>query len=148
MSGRPFIDGAFRTIKGGTVWLNSTPRKVTRGQAFINGAWRNLVSFASPLSLYISPDSISGSVTANSLQTVYSDAATAVVAGGVAPFSYAWSVLSGGAALTSPASAITSVSKTLGVNSSATGTIRCTCTDAVGATVTADGFYELSNYKN
>lgn len=69
----------------------------------------------------------------------------ATAAGGVPPYTYAWSNVVGTATFTSPNSASTNVSQTLVDGGSSTGTVRVTVTDAATSTVSKDITYSYSS---
>lgn len=87
------------------------------------------------LAASVSPASRS---TVGSTASLTSDAVTATAAGGTAPYSYAWTKLSGGAVTAnSPAAATTTfTAASMGIGESRTAYFLCTVTDAATDTVT------------
>lgn len=83
------------------------------------------------LSVSINPTSAYGFGTG----TPSTNNVTASVSGGTAPYTYAWSYVSGDTFTTSnPTSATTHWSKSVGINDIFTGVYKCTVTDSLGVT--------------
>ncbi len=94
-----------------------------------------LVSVQPPLSASISPPNLykfgSGVIT--------SDPATCVVQGGAAPYTYAWTYVSGQSyTINSPSSASTTFTTSISAGVLKSGVYRCTVTDARSASVQVD----------
>lgn len=134
-------------IRQGGTWITPTALKIYSGGAwrnirgikiYANGAWRDVASFTSPISLAISPTSISKSSVSSVVTTA---AVTATPTGGTSPYSYSWTRLSGASEITanSPTSASTSFTGD-GVPNGVTLTaiFRCTVTDSFGSTASAE----------
>lgn len=88
-----------------------------------------------PLSASAAPTTLD---TTGSGSSQTSGAATTTPAGGLAPFTYSWSVSTGGSGITidSPSSASTTFSVTgLGIGATRSGNYLCHVTDALGAGV-------------
>jgi hypothetical protein len=90
------------------------------------------------MTVSISPSPVSGSGSGAVVQT---PSVTATPSGGLAPYTYSWSVVSsvGSAHIASPATASTILSMTgLSVgDNSGSAQFRCTVTDSLGATASA-----------
>jgi len=142
-----FISGAWRTPKRAEYLIGGTWRNITRGEVYRGGAWSPIASFVPPLSLSVSPDYVEGRVTTSrpSRTTVVSNFTQATPTGGTAPYSYQWSILSGGASITSPNMARTTFSQSLASEQDSTGTARVICTDSQGKTAFGDVAYYLYN---
>lgn len=101
---------------------------------------RTVASFADPLSVSISPAGVFGIANSAASVSVLSNSATATPAGGLAPFTYAWSVISdtnpSGTVSANSATAATSTFTMTNVPAYTTYTavLRCTVTDAIGQT--------------
>ena len=118
----------------------NTPRDISEMYVRDSNAVSRLVfSLASPLSLAITPGAVGG--LAYGSGTVTTDAATATPTGGVAPYTYAWTVVSHSnatpPAANSPASNISTFTQTAVVETD-DAVFRCTVTDDNGATAFAD----------
>lgn len=103
-------------------------------------ALRTVATFAAPLSLSISPSPTAGSsfASAGAPASCTTAPVTATPSGGLGPYSYSWTALSGDGTINSPSSATTAFSYASIAPDSASGTFRCTCTDSSGQSATAD----------
>jgi hypothetical protein len=104
----------------------------------VNGVPAGAASLPSALSLSVSPSSLTTSGTSASLTTA---SATATAVGGTSPYTYAWTRQSGSTSIS--ADSASSATSTFTGTSLASGTtydavFRCTVTDNVAATKTAD----------
>lgn len=143
-----FISGAWRAPARGEVLIGGAWRRITRGESYRSGAWVGIASFIPPLSLSLSPPSVSGGVSPNkpSVQTVRTNYVTATPFGGSAPYSYSWSAP--GIAPSNPTNAVTAFVATLAPEQEITGTATVTCTDANGNTAVGQCEYYLYNQSN
>jgi hypothetical protein len=100
----------------------------------VTGAVQLLMGGAArPLSASASPSSVSGSTASSGTATT--NATTCTASGGLAPYTYAWSRVSGDTSTSanSATSAATTFSASVGpVNSSRVSVWKCTVTDALG----------------
>jgi hypothetical protein len=128
---------AWKTIEYGEIFIGGAWRRLKYGEAYLSGAWKQIVSFIPALTLAISPSSVGASGGAT-----MTDAATATPTGGLGPFTYAWTLVSNDGvtspAATSPTTATTRFTGSATDGHSGTATFRCTCTDSLGTTATAD----------
>jgi hypothetical protein len=132
--------GAWRTITTGEAFVNGAWRTLRYGEAYIDGAWKQVATFVQPLTLSVSPPSTGANAGATTTPSV-----TATPSGGLGPFTYSWAKLSGDAvSANSPSLATTSFTLTSG-SPPANATFRCTVTDALGSTATADVGVLFSN---
>lgn len=135
-------DGAWRTINTAEAFIGAAWRTLKYAEAYIGGAWRQIVSFVQPLTLAFNRSSPFGVGATESPMTTAS--CTAVPTGGLAPFTYNWTTLSQsgltGFTINSPSAATTTFTAgvTAGVGHTGTATVRCTATDALGTTASAD----------
>lgn len=143
-----FISGAWRTIRRGEVTVGGSPRTITRVEIYKDGAWRNAARFTSTLT--VSAFGVSGYNfnTNNRPARVTSDTAQATPSGGLGPYSYAWTIISGSAAANSPNMAATSFSQTVTSGVTEDSIARVTCTDSLGSVATADITVSLTNESN
>jgi hypothetical protein len=119
------------------VRVNNSARPLTRAFVHTDGNWRASAIFVSPLSLSISPPVISAGTVVPG--TAITGNVTATPSGGLPPFTYSWSQISGAAAgIANPVSATTSFSQFLTEFGTSPATFRCTVTDALGSTALAD----------
>lgn len=105
-----------------------------------------------PLQASVSPAGVSGSVAVNQQNApVQTNAAVVTVSGGAPPFSYAWTWVSGGAGIVigTPAGSSTIFGAYLSPQTSASGTAKCTITDAAGQIAEVSCTVYLANtYQN
>jgi hypothetical protein len=96
-----------------------------------------ITRLAAPIVVTLVPTAISAD---SPYSTITTGAVAASAAGGTAPYSYAWTQVSGGGiSANSPASYYTTFTATLvAVSETRTATWRCTATDALGVTGTRD----------
>lgn len=126
-------------VRQAGVWRTLKTLKVMNG-----GVWRTVGVFADPFSVTVSPLALYSSFTRTETglsppETLTSDLATAVPAGGLPPYSYSWAHLSGDTFTVShPTNAGTYFSHLFTSYGTRAGTYRITVTDSVGSTATAD----------
>ena len=138
-----FNSGAWRKATRGEIYIGGAWRSFTRAEAYIGATWRTVLSFAKPFSLNVSAFARGfRNATRPSPGTVVTDPATATPAGGTAPYSYSWSIISGTATITTPTQATTTFSAFVNANSIKNATASVTCTDARGQQ--ASGTCELT----
>lgn len=143
MAFEAFFSGAWRAPRRGGILIGGTWRAITRGEVFRGGTWRPVVAFVAPLS--VSANNASGIVSDRRPAQVTSDVSQARPAGGLAPYSYSWSIVSGSASINSPSTAATTFSAIVGPGIYLESTARVACTDALGRTATADITITLEN---
>ena len=136
------VDGAWRVITSGEVYQGAW-KAITRGEAYVGGAW-----VAGPVAAY-SPGftlaiSAENTFPAEHATTITSEVITVTPSGGTVPFTYAWTRLSGAGIALSPTSAST-VFQATSVLATKIGVFRCTATDALGNTATAEVTLEFTN---
>jgi hypothetical protein len=128
------VSGATYDVNRWILRIGGKDRRATRWVGNVGGETVLLASFVQPLS-----------VTANNVSRVLRDGntivtagpSTAVVTGGLGPFSYLWEITSGSATINSPTSAVTTFTKAVVMNNpSVTAQARLTVTDAQGKTAT------------
>jgi hypothetical protein len=137
------LGGTWKDITGARVFYTGAWRPIKAIKVYFSGAWRDVAAFTSgAISLVISPTSISKSGL-SSTQTTAS--ATAVPSGGLSPYTYSWarySILYSGSATivaNSPTSASTTFTgSNMDSDTTTNAVFRCTCTDALGSSTTAD----------
>lgn len=136
-----------RTAVAMRVGASNTSFPVRQVRQQVGAVLRTIANFVPELTLSVSLDPIFGQAIGLGPQPVFSDETTAIPSGGLPPYSYAWTMLSnpsGEASLVSVNTATTSVSATL-ENTAVSGTIRCTVTDALNRTATADVDFTLQH---
>jgi len=133
-----FANGGWRDGARGSVFVNGAWRTVTRVMAYAGGAWKTAVQFAPPLSVSL-PTEYDVFVTGNPIGFGQAFVG-ATPSGGLAPFSYAWSIIGGSAtpsaSLGSPALASTAVNGGAYQSSVEYVQLSVTVTDAIGQTAT------------
>lgn len=139
-----FIAGAWRSIGRGEVLVGGQWRRVTRAESYVDGQWRQTAVFVPPLSVS-APDAYGPPGPGNTPVNNTSYAVTATPVGGLAPYTYAWTILSGGATILTPNSATTQFRQILPASSIRYSTARVTVTDAAGTVATDDIAITLEN---
>jgi hypothetical protein len=134
------IGGAWRDLTGGRVFLGGAWRTLKSGKAYIGGAWRDTANFTpgqGTITLTLSTSSISAT---RRLSSVNSGQVTATPSGGQVPYTYAWVKQSGDdISAANSVSAITSFQATgMAIDETRNAVFRCTCTDSLGSSATAD----------
>lgn len=138
-----FISGAWRRAGRGEVLIGGAWRRIVRAEVSRSGVWRQLFAFVSPIS--VTANNVSGFAMSRQIVQVTSDASQARPAGGLAPYSYSWAMLSGSATPATPNMAATTFSARIGPGQQFESTARVTCVDALGASATADIVITLEN---
>lgn len=128
------MSGAWRTITAAEAFVGGAWRTLVSAEAYVSGAWRGVGTFVQPLTLATSPSAVSK--TAHAF-IITSDPVTATPSGGAGPYSYAWSVFSGGPfTINSPTSATTTITANV-TGGDKSGTVQCVVTDSLGTTASA-----------
>lgn len=140
-------DGAWRTISSAEAYVGGSWRTLRYAEAYIDGEWRKIASFVQALSL-----SVSGTAAFSSVNPMTTDRSVATPTGGLAPFTYAWTILSqtglSGLTINSPSSASTTFTASVPSGNNGSATFRCTATDALGTTAHDDvtvGFTKIAS---
>lgn len=138
--GASFVDLTVQKRWDGASWVDLTIAKRWDG-----ATWVDFFSGGgSGLSATASPGSASGELfdpePAPLFATVTSNSVTVTPTGGTAPYTYAWTHLSGSSSVlvTSPTSATTTFSGNIPKNQERLAVKRCTVTDSLLATATVD----------
>ena len=139
-----FISGSWRFVRRGEVTIGGTARGITRAEVYRSGTWSPAVAFTTAMTLTATNVFGRGN-NAGRPVSVVSAASQATPTGGLGPYTYSWTILSGGASITSPTMASTTFRQTVAGDSVATSTARVTCTDVLGTTATADITITLTN---
>ena len=126
---------AFKTISAIKVQTGTGLKSVTRAKVNVGGVLKNAGTFYTLPSLSLSTSSVTVS---RPNPTVQSEIITATVSGGIAPFTYAWTRLTGSGYAVSPTSASSRLANDFLDYGTTTGTFRCTVTDALSNTAYAD----------
>lgn len=128
--------GAFRTMTKCRVLDGGALRNIVRMKVMDadNATLRTVATFTLPLTLS------AGDAYDEGLESTYFASSTATPAGGLGPYSYSWSRISGTVMTVTGASAATATfySPVLSPGTSVSAVYRCTCTDSSGQTATAD----------
>jgi len=137
-----FIGGAWRTLTRGEAYIGGKWRTLTHGEMSLDDAWPQVLSFVPPLSVSISPPSVSGTAFPSKpiTATATTPFVTATPSGGKAPYTYAWVVASHDGtppAISNPNSASTNFSKSVPANAEQEAVFTLTVTDALGKTASA-----------
>lgn len=129
------ISGAWRDVQSGRVRIGGAWKEITGARCYVGDAWKEIQGFIAPLSVTVSPNVVEGNGFAG---TVTTENAAATPSGGRAPYTYAWSYVSGDTnfSATASTSALTAFQITMAGGSDANSDWRVTVTDALGATAT------------
>lgn len=128
-----FQSGAWRSPSRAEAFIGGQWRTLAYAEIYIGGAWRRCVTFVQPLTL-TAYDAYGYSTNTTS---VTSSPANITPVGGLAPYTYSWTLLSGAISIDAPTKANTTFSATVPYNTTKNGTARVTCTDALGSTASA-----------
>lgn len=127
--------GQWRDVTARYVRVGGTWRKVASVAVRTGSAWRSTRGTAAPFSAS-APNEVRGFRAVNTGTATVTALATVTVQGGVSPYSYLWTYVSGGNFNNStPTNASTRFSATMGIGT-AEGLYRWTATDANGSTAT------------
>lgn len=138
--------GTLRTIKRLRVMQGGILRDIRRLRVMHDGVLRTVAVFADQLTASANPTLVTGAQSSDQPITVTSNGTTASPAGGRAPFTYTWTQISGPSGIiTAPTMATTQFRATVEPFGTASLTFRCTITDAVGQSASADVEANLSN---
>lgn len=129
------LSGAWKDVPTAQVRVGGQWKRLSVVRAYISGAWTDIAVFTPPLTATASPTLVSRTIVGPG--TAVTPSTTVTPAGGESPYTYAWTRLSGVGTITSPTSATTTFSHTLGIGDDVSGDFRCTVTDAFGTTATA-----------
>lgn len=140
------VGGAWKDIAGASVRVGGSWRRLQAIKVYSDAAWRDVATFSSPLTLALSAGTVTKAGTSSTVTTTLQT--LAIPTGGQGPFTYAWVKQDGGnITATQPALAGTFFRATaMAVDEARSATFRCTCTDAFGASATADVAVGLRRY--
>lgn len=128
-------NGAEKAAERMEVTVGNAQKRVVRVEAWNGSAWKVAQSFAPPISLNVAPSSVFGEGNSAAIILITSSTATATPTGGTAPYTYAWTKVSGDTmTATNPTSASTAFRLGVGPGDVKTATYRCTVTDKNGLT--------------
>ena len=141
-----FCGGAWREITSAEAFVNGAWRSLSYAEAYVDGQWRTVANFTpagsgggggGTITLSLNTSSVNVATFNSSTNT---SNVTATPSGGLAPYTYSWVKQSGGAITASfPTVATTRFAASgLTVDETRSAIFRCTCTDALGSTATAD----------
>lgn len=137
--------GSWRTAGDIYARVSGVWRKVTGVRVHSGGSWLSVPGFVAPFTA-TAPTEDSGYQTTNKpiFATVVSNGVTITPAGGVSPYTYAWTRLSGSSLITatSPTMAFTQFSARI-ANTTVSATFGWVATDANGATASGLVFVSL-----
>jgi hypothetical protein len=144
-----FTGGTWRTITSAEAYIGGAWQRIQYAEAYVNGAWRQIVSFAAPYTaLVVSPSPVSASAQSDTITT---ESVSATPTGGLAPFTYNWTLVSSSGltvvTILFPNSSSTPFTATLspgGEGASGSATFTCTATDSLGSSKSASvnvGFF-------
>lgn len=138
------IGGAWQSPSAADAYVNGAWRSLQYGEAYISGAWQTIANFTPPstgdgangtLTLGVSPTDISGLGVGGGT----TNSATATPNGGLAPYTYVWTITAQDPVYTFTLTAPNSASTALAVSGLSPGarascSIQCSCSDSTGLT--------------
>lgn len=150
-----FLGGAWSSPSTAEAYVSGAWRTLQYGEAYIGGTWRTVANFspATPappgggtsggggggsLALSVSPTSLT---VFGRFSSLTSGSITVTPSGGLAPYTYAWSILGADApsSLTAPTFATTAINCIVPSEEVAYATtIQCVVTDSLGVTATSE----------
>ena len=128
--------GALRTIVSARIMHAGALKTVRSIKAMHGGTLRSVGTFGAAFS--VSAADVSGTQSGERPRRVISSPTQATPIGGLAPYTYSWAILEGGAIVTSPNSASTTFYQFLSPGTAESSTALVTCTDALGGTAITD----------
>lgn len=137
-TGSAFVDVSTLKRWNGSAWVDISTAQRWNGSSWVAVT---LPGGSGAISATASRSSVSGTVTSAALIVdVTSSSVTITTTGGTAPYTYAWSQLSGDAAIAADTvdSDTTTFTATVSKDDALSGTFRCTVTDSLGAIDTVD----------
>lgn len=138
--------GTLRTIKRLRIQQGGILRDIRRLRVMHDGVLRTVATFAEQLTASANPSSVGGTQSSDQPITVTSEGTTASPTGGRAPFTYAWTQISGpSATITAPTMATTQFRATVNPFDTVSLSFRCTITDAVGQSASTEVTALLNN---
>lgn len=126
------VNGVLKSAPGAKIKVGANWKRLIRIKMKIGGVWKEIASFIPPLSASASPATVAKAV--NGGGTGVAGPVTATPTGGRAPYTYAWTRLTGTASITAPGSSGTYFSDTVGPNETRISTFKCTVTSSDGQT--------------
>ncbi len=139
--------GGWREIVGVEVYKGGQWRRIVRAEVYKNGQWRVVANFTPSVSVSITPNPVTGAIRPTTIVAGYvtSNTATASIVGGEAPFSYAWSLVSGSVVIFTPTSSTTQFGAMVEPFDAIQAVAKVTVTDANGTVATATVNITLRN---
>ena len=138
------ISDVSHSVTGGLVAVAGASKAITRVLVGVVGATKNAEIFAPPMSVSVSPASVSGFRYGSG--NCYTDTTTATPTGGSAPYTYAWVKTEGFGAAVAPSSSATSFVQYLTAEDSEYGVFQVTVTDAHGFTASASVYAYFTSF--
>lgn len=139
------VSGVWKDVDSGFIRVGGAWKRLSSIRVRVGGAWKDGKTFVPPLSVTVSPESVSGSTTA--FGTAFTDNTTATPTGGLAPYTYSWARVGGGSGtVDSPTSASTGFIRVMGADEALTETFRVTVTDSSSQTATAEVIAAFSSF--
>lgn len=136
MTKRVRVAGAIKTVTANKLVIGGAVRQIKSKRVLTPAGMKSIAEFSTALSVGVSPDTVFGSNMGGASAT--SGYATATIAGGTAPYTILWQMISntGGTVYAeSPSLASTRfIQSTEGLLGPRTAVFRVTVTDALGAT--------------
>lgn len=139
-----FAGGAWKVPSRGEAIVSGAPRRLTRGEVYRDGGWRQIFAFVSNLT--VSAYDVEGATSFPRSARVTSYPTTATPSGGYPPYTYAWSVVTGSVAIGSPTQATTTFNAMVEPVSTIAADVRVVCTDALGTQASTTVRVTLTNF--
>lgn len=129
------VNGDWKEVESARVRVGGAWKQVSSVRVYVGGAWKDAETFVPALSVTTTGDEY---VSRLGPGTVTTAPVTATPSGGLSPYTYAWTRVSGVGIINSPTSATTTFSHTLSNGDDVEGIFRVTVTDGLSSTATAN----------
>lgn len=137
------VGGSLKPVVRAKVNIGGSLKTIVRSKVNVGDVLKVADTFLQPLTLSASPSSVNGY---SASSPVVTDSTTATPSGGLGPYTYSWARLSGSGTATAPTTATTAFYDSLSPGFLSSGTFRCTVTDSLGSTATADVVAEYERF--
>ena len=141
------VAGIEKTVSSASLIVAGVAKTVRRVEAWNGSAWKVVKNFAPAFSASVSVPEVYGVSTAPGGGFVTTNSVTVTPSGGLAPYTYAWSLVSGASATAqSPTFATTTFRANVGPSDSVVSTFACLVTDSLGQNSAPTVFATFSNF--
>lgn len=139
------VNGDWKEVDSARVRVGGAWKQLASVRVYVGGAWKEAETFVPALSVAISGSGIATRIGPGNVTT---PPITATPSGGLSPYTYSWTRVSGVGTVNSPTSATTTFSATLANGDDVSGTFRVTVTDSLATVATADVTIQFISFDN